>query len=158
MNKPSNMFSVRYRNGYLEFSKYLLKYLFLAAIVAVFILPKLIRIIRFDKTTGTVDHFTFYNGYRRTYYYPVVYYQVKDSSYLCVGNNMEKDELFVGDNVNVLYDPGNPDDGYLYTFIGYWGSTIVITVPCFLVATLLFGIDTIPNTIRIKWFHTKTNA
>lgn len=143
---------IRISKNEISFSKYLLCGLILFVFIWHFYSQKIIHAFTYRTTTGSVDYITYrtYGSRNRTAYYPVVKYTVNGEEFRCIGSSYERDELHPHDPAAVLYDPADPANGNVYTFLGYWAPYLTFTISFVLVVTLVFGIDVIPNRIYLK--------
>jgi hypothetical protein len=111
--------------------------------------------LTYGKTEGVMRQFLYIeneNGTRRTeYFYPIVDFQINDSSYAFYGSTLQHDELHRGDTVPVLYDKHDPSKAYVYSALGFWAPTLAYFFPFFLLITMLFGLDYIPKVVKINF-------
>ena len=126
----------------------------IGAVVWIFYGHKITKAVTYKKTKGIVNSFTYrsYNYVRRsgTNYYPEMNYSVNGIDYTCYGSRFERDELYLHDSTTILYNPNNPAEGYVYTFLGYWAPYLTFTLPLIFLISLFFGIDVVPNRIYLK--------
>ena len=136
-------------------SKYLLYFIAMGLLLKQ-LLPKIWYSFSFIKTKGIVDSYTYseYQGRRgrTTSYYPVVNYVVRSDTFTCYGSSFEHDELHPNDKVSVIYDPGDPANAFVYTFLGFWAPRLTYIIPFSLLLSLAFlGLDSIPTHITIRF-------
>ena len=146
---------IRINRHQVSISKYLVFYILMLILLKP-LYPKIIDALRYHKTVGVVDAFTFteYDGYRgkRTRYYPVVKFTVNADTFTCYGSSLQHDGLYVHDSIRVMYDPGNPSKAYVYTFLGFWAPRLTYIIPLSVILLLtFFGLTNIPRYFSIKF-------
>ncbi|HXY24963.1 MAG TPA: DUF3592 domain-containing protein [Candidatus Acidoferrum sp.] len=79
-------------------------------------------------TTGRVIRLQPGSSRHGTVYYPVVQFVTPDEQKITVkGSNGSRPAAFhVDDPVEVLYDPDDPHQAYINTFMEFWGSPIIL--------------------------------
>lgn len=133
-------------------SKFLLYYLIMGTAFCFLILPVLWKSIMFKKTTGNVRQFVYFNENNHGgAFIPLVDYSIEDKWFSFYGTDVERDELNDGQRVNVLYNPDNPKEAYIYTFAGFWSTPLMFFIPIFVAASsVLLAVGLIPKKIVLK--------
>jgi hypothetical protein len=138
-----------------SFSKYLIYFILMGFLLKPLI-NKVWYAITFNNAKGVVKSITFtdYQGRKgkQTNYYPVVDFIIGADTFTCYGSSFQHDGLYVHDSVSVIYNPKNPNNAYVYSFLGSWAPKFVYIIPFSLILSLGFlGIDSIPENFVIKF-------
>jgi hypothetical protein len=135
------------------------KYLVCGIVMLILLYPNVFKdcyyAITFKKTKGIIDSFTFTEyassrGGKRTSYYPVVFYQVENNTYRCLGSKFQRDGSHVNDSVTVIYNQSNPSKAFVYSFLGFWAPELIYAIPLVLILTLLTSLDIIPYYLTLR--------
>jgi len=94
------------------------------AIVILFMLPKALMLLSLQKAEGEVvaiGEYLMGRGKRLKQYYPVIDFSANSNIYRYEKPNEVLFKKFrVGDKVKIIYKPQNPDDAWIFSFLGYW--------------------------------------
>ncbi len=141
--------------GQLTFNKYILYFVLMAALLGYGVVPKIWYACTCKKTTGVIKYFEQrkYNSRGGIKYneYPLVDFVVDGNTYEFYGNRYQRDNLYAGDTVKVIYDPAFKRNAYINTFVGFWAPEVVYVIPISLILFLVFGLDSIPKKIKIEF-------
>jgi hypothetical protein len=111
----------------------------LMAIVLLFVAPKIIRYIRYNKAEGTVVRIKqgIFGGLhgKTTFNYPVISFKTNSGEDVLYAKDNEV--LYsvppIGDKVTVIYNPENPQQAWLSRFGSFW-----FALPDLMIAGLCF--------------------
>ena len=135
-------------------NKYKIYFVVISIFIGFTIFPKAWKTYTYNKTKGIVRYFLYKeneSSRRKTKtFYPLVDFTVKNTNYTCLGSSFQHEEIYRGDTVSVIYNEKDPEQAYVYTFLGFWGPTLVYFIPIALIISLGFGLDYIPKIIKIK--------
>lgn len=139
----------------LRINKYLLYWVIIVITCWFTILPRCWHAITFSKTIGEVRHFGYYKiPYKRGYriaWYPIVDFSLENKNYSFLGSDVQHDELNRGDKVELIYNPKNPSDAYIYSWLGFWAPPLVYFIPIFIIVSgFLLSVGFLPRVLVIK--------
>lgn len=130
----------------------------------IFLGPKLYYVLAYKRTTGEImSHktvrYTSKHG-RRSANLPRIVFKAGENEITFYAPDFSYEVYGDAGTVPVLYNPDNPQDAFVYGFMGLWGSTLVYLGPIWVIWTIcIFSVGFIPKTIRFnvketeeKWF------
>ncbi|MFT3679923.1 MAG: DUF3592 domain-containing protein [Ferruginibacter sp.] len=87
----------------------------------------------------------------RARHYPVIRFNLNNSSYDFEGSSFLYAGSQMGDSVPVIFDPGDPSKAFVYTYLGFWAPELVYLLPFSLTLTLMVFLDSIPQYFTIRF-------
>ncbi len=138
----------------MKINKYKLYFLLLGLLLACTYGKQLWYTLTYKKTSGIIREYIMKKnkGRRaRVSYYPIVDFKTGDSLYAFYGSANLHDTYYDGSTVPVIYNPQNPNEAFVYTFLGFWGNSFLIVFPLFVVISMfLLPVGALPKILVIN--------
>ncbi len=131
-------------------NKYLLYFIVLFIVSAIFLGKRIVHAITYKHTKGVVIAFDYYEGRKYTNKYPIIEFETEKYVIEFRAPSYMAENVYVDKIVEVIYDPDNPSNAYVNNFYGLWGNAFVFLLPFFLIWTIIIiGKDFVPKRVQL---------